>query len=130
MQPREVYFTPLDVEAGNLPTEPFVFLNACQVGAGETIFGDYAGMAAAFLRIGATAVVAPLWVVDDSLAATAANDFYRATDSGVTVGAAVSALRAKCTPRAAADPTTAKYGSFLAYQYFGHPNLTLRNGPR
>jgi CHAT domain-containing protein len=124
--PKEVYFTPGDVEAGALPTAPFVFLNACQVGAAETILGDYAGMAAAFVRIGATAVVAPLWEVADSLAATAATDFYSAVDHGTAVGEAVRALRAKFTEQVAEDADTADFGSFLAYQYFGHPNLTLR----
>ena len=127
--PKKVYFTPLEVEAGDLPTAPFVFLNACQLGAGETILGDYAGMASAFLRIGATGVVAPLWEVVDAVAAQAAREFYAAVDSGATVGEAVSELRAKFTEAAAKDPATATYGSFLAYQYFGHPNLTLPKGP-
>jgi hypothetical protein len=124
-QPQEVYLTPGDVEGGELPNGPFVFLNACQVGAAETILGDYAGMAAAFLRIGATAVVAPLWEVADSIAAETARDFYAAIDAGTTVGAAVSALRGKFTRVAAKTPATANFGSYLAYQYFGHPNLIL-----
>ena len=125
-KPKEEYFTPGDVGGGTLPQAPFVFLNACQVGAGQTVLGDYAGMAAEFLRIGATAVVAPLWEVDDGIAAKAAQEFYAATDSGTTVGAAVSALRGKFTEDAAAAADTAAFGSYLAYQFFGHPNLTLR----
>jgi CHAT domain-containing protein len=82
-------------------------------------------MAAAFLRIGATAVVAPLWEVADSIAAETARDFYAAIDAGTTVGAAVSALRGKFTRVAAKTPATANFGSYLAYQYFGHPNLIL-----
>jgi CHAT domain-containing protein len=126
-RPVEVYFTPDDVEAGDLTHGPLVFLNCCQVGASETILGDYAGMAAAFLRIGATAVIAPLWEVDDALAAEAAKSFYAAVPAS-TVGAAVSALRGRFTADAAAQAATARYGSFLAYQYFGHPNLTLSKG--
>jgi CHAT domain-containing protein len=127
-RPAEVYFTPDDVEAGDLmQSGPLVFLNSCQVGAAETVLGDYAGMAAAFLRIGATAVIAPLWEVDDTLAAVAATDFYAAVPT-TTVGAAISALRGKFTAAAAANDETAHYGSFLAYQYFGHPNLSLAEG--
>ena len=47
---------------------PFVFLNACQVGSAGEMLGSYNGIAEAFLQAGATAVVAPLWNVDDTIA--------------------------------------------------------------
>ena len=114
---------------GLLEDNPFVFLNACQLGASETILGDYAGMAADFLRIGATAVIAPLWKVDDLLASRAAHDFYTKISANISVGAAVREMRAQFTNELATQPDTANYGSFLAYQYFGHPNLHLASTP-
>ena len=38
----------------------FVFLNACQVGAGNEILGGASGLAADFVHAGASGVVAPL----------------------------------------------------------------------
>ena len=57
------FLTPTMLEGGSLPHGPFVFLNACQVASDETVLGDYAGFASTLLRIGAAAVVAPLWNV-------------------------------------------------------------------
>ena len=48
-----------------MPRPMFVFLNACQVGAGQRVLGDYAGLATAFLSAGAAGVVAALWNVHD-----------------------------------------------------------------
>ncbi|HYO11951.1 MAG TPA: CHAT domain-containing protein, partial [Thermoanaerobaculia bacterium] len=54
---------PFEVQGATLGRSPFVFLNACQVGSGNRILGDYGGMSAAFLVAGAAGVVAPLWKV-------------------------------------------------------------------
>ena len=59
---------PLVVKGGSLAEAPLVFLNACQVGAGQETLGDYAGLAESFLFAGASAVVAPLWSIDDGVA--------------------------------------------------------------
>ena len=56
---------------------PFVFLNACQLGAADQVLGDYAGMAHSFLLSGASAVIAPLWNVRDTLAREISLEFYR-----------------------------------------------------
>ena len=53
--------TPLVVLGTPLHGHPFVFLNACQVARGDQLLGDQAGLAAAFLSAGASAVIAPLW---------------------------------------------------------------------
>ena len=98
-----------------------MFLNACQVGSGNLILGDYAGLAAAFLRAGASGVVAPLWSVRDEVARSIALDFYRRC---LDADSPASALRvARGAFRDSLDTTSATY---LAYQYFGHPKMRLR----
>jgi CHAT domain len=57
------YLKPQHVESVTMPRPTFVFLNACQVGAGQQVLGDYAGLATAFLSAGAAGVVAALWNV-------------------------------------------------------------------
>jgi hypothetical protein len=111
---------PLQVESDPLTRPTFVFLNACQVGAGEQLLGDYAGMAASFLRAGAAAVIAPLWSINDVLAREIAKSFYEETlrQGG---GPAEVIMRAR---RAIADPDE-KSGTHLAYQFFGHPRMKL-----
>jgi hypothetical protein len=100
---------------------PFVFLNACQVGAGSRILGDYGGMAAAFIGGGAVGVVAPLWSVKDDLAKGIAIEFYKATlDEGIAPAEAIR--RARGAFVSANKPVSATY---LAYQFFGHPALQL-----
>ena len=75
-QPVPLFLQPEQVRAGDLERTPFVFLNACQVGSGAKVLGDYAGMASAFLAIGASSVVAPLWSIKDDVAHGAAREFY------------------------------------------------------
>ncbi len=111
---------PLQVEGDSLTRSTFVFLNACQVGAGEQLLGDYAGMAASFLRAGAAAVIAPLWSINDVFARKIANSFYEET---LLQGEdpAEFLMRAR---RAIADPEQTS-GTHLAYQFFGHPRMKL-----
>jgi hypothetical protein len=90
------------------------FLNACQVGQGQQALGEPAGMAAALIGIGAGAVVAPLWKVDDRVARTIAQAFYPAVLAGQSPG---EYLR----QRRGADSAE----TVLAYVYFGHPLLKV-----
>lgn len=115
------YLDPLNVRGSALGRAPFVFLNACQVGSGSRVLGQYAGMAEAFLYAGASGVVAPLWSVNDTAAREIALAFYEATFSGE---APARALR---RARAAFSGTS---GSCLAYQFFGHPALRLQRSPQ
>ena len=88
---------------GSLDDGPFVFLNACQVGADKRVLADNGGFASTLLQIGATAVVAPLWNVNDVTAADFARDFYAATwtatgeggPAPVSAAEAVRSLRAR-----------------------------------
>jgi len=120
-----------DVVLGTrLRGHPFVFLNACQVGAGSEVLSQYAGMAAAFLTRGASAVVAPLWNVKDEIARKVALSFYqRALGRGQGAGEAMRAERAAFR-EVAGDPDAPGVSSTLmAYQFFGHPALRLRRDP-
>lgn len=117
------------VRSGDLSkSAAFVFLNACQVGAGQELLGDYAGLAEAFLFIGATAVVAPLWSIDDGEARKIALDFYRAAYEDRCAPAEIlRRARAAFTEAAAGAGTVSP--THLAYQFFGHPRLALNRVP-
>ena len=99
---------------------PFIFLNACQLGTGQEVLGDYSGMAEAFLYAGACGVVAPLWSVNDDVAKTLVLAFYDRTLSGKQPADVLRDLR--CGVRSGTGPVVA---SALAYQFFGHPSMTL-----
>lgn len=94
---------------------PFVFLNACEAGASDSTLSVFAGMPQVFLEAGAGAVVAPLWKVKDKIAKKVALAFYSNVQSGLTAGAALRKTRLSFT-----DEST-----YLAYQLFGDPSLTL-----
>jgi CHAT domain len=126
--------TPDQVETGRLDGGPFVFLNACQVASDKRVLADYAGFASTLLRIGATGVVAPLWNVDDAVAAEFAAAFYAATWTAngrdgtpepTSVAEAVRALRARYTEAAAETHMPGVTATLIAFQVFGHPRLRL-----
>lgn len=110
-------------------SNPFVFLNACQLGLEtEALDGSYGGLAGAFLDQGATGFVSPLWSVDDDVAQEVALDFYESAfnqANPVSVADVLSELRSRFD-MTSADPRA----SYLAYVYYGHPDLiiTKRNG--
>ena len=58
-------------------SRPMVFLNACEVGRPTVALAGIGGFAAAFLELGAAAVIAPLWSVKDTIAYEVAKKFYR-----------------------------------------------------
>jgi hypothetical protein len=115
---------PSDVEGMRLSSgRPVVFLNACQVGAGNAVLGDYSGLGEAFLFAGATAVIAPLWSVSDEKAHDVALAFYREIFNGERPAAALRRIRAQWIDKYDTDSATE-----MAYQYFGHPLLRV-SGP-
>ncbi|MEO6397476.1 MAG: CHAT domain-containing protein, partial [Tepidiformaceae bacterium] len=114
---------PFQVKGLALKSSPFVFLNACQVGAGSKLLGDYAGMAEAFLYAGASGVIAPLWSINDALARGVASRFYEKAFAGSPPAEVMRAERGgfgEDSPSATA----------LAYLYYGHPSLRLRRPPQ
>jgi hypothetical protein len=89
---------------------PIIFLNACEVvGVG--------GFAAAFIELGASAVIAPLWSVKDSIAHDIAMDFYgRVKAEPATPFAEIlRIIRAK-----AYDPANGE-DTYAAYCFYGDP---------
>ena len=125
-QKEAVFLKPSHVASGQLNRHPFVFLNACQVGANRVVLGNYSGMAGDFVGIGASGVVAPLWSVNDEVASDFALEFYQATlDRGETPAEALRAARAKVTKAAVEAGAPEASGTRLAYQFFGHPNMRL-----
>jgi hypothetical protein len=110
--------SPLHVAGADLPGRPLVFLNACQVGSAQEVLGDFAGMASAFLDARASAVVAPLWSVKDTIAKEISLRFYERAFAGEPVAAVLRRERA----RYGQDDSA----TYLAYQFFGHPQLCIR----
>ena len=111
---------PLVVKGGSLMAAPLVFLNACQVGTGQQTLGDYAGLAESFLYAGASAVVAPLWSIDDRIASELAERFYARAFAGETVAEIVRSERATFGRDADLHSST-----LMAFQFFGHPAMRL-----
>ncbi|MGV8961375.1 MAG: CHAT domain-containing protein [Stenotrophomonas sp.] len=127
---KATFFSPLAAENGHLAAGPFVFLNACQVGADRAVLGDYGGFASTLLRIGATGVVAPLWNVDDDVAATMAREFYAATWSAkpadrVSVAEAMRRTRARYTLEGVGQRVPGVSPTLVAFQCLAHPQLRL-----
>ncbi len=115
---------PTTVKGSNLAGTPFIFLNACQVGQGNAVLGDYAGMAAAFLYAGASGVVAPLWSIKDTIAKEIALSFYSQTFGGTAPAEFLRSERSKFH-----DSSTTISATCLAYQFFGHPAMRLVREP-
>ena len=121
--------SPYDVRGSSLSRRaPLIFLNACQVGASREVLGDYAGMAEAFLHAGASAVIAPLWSIDDAAAKTLALSFYKSA-SGVNSKPPAEILREErarlSRSSVRGDPPPPLI--CLSYQFFGHPLFRMIN---
>ena len=111
---------PLAIRGVPIEGAPFVFLNACQVGRGNEVLGDHAGMAEAFLFAGASGVIAPLWSIDDRVAREIAIRFYERALAGESPADILRTERS-----AFRDSPEVTSSTYLAYQYFGHPALRL-----
>ncbi len=111
LEPTTVLGTPLS-------GTPFVFLNACQLGAAEQLLGDYAGMASSLLQQGAAGVIAPLWIVRDTIAREIAMEFYVAAFNGIPAGEILRRVRARFNGRS-------QNATYLAYQLYGDPLITI-----
>lgn len=125
---RASILTPNAASSGELTQRPFIFLNACQVGADLSVLGSYSGFASTLLGIGAGGVIAPLWNVDDVIADQLARHFYAATWEAPTPVSAAEALRsqrASYTEAAVRAGDTTVSPTTVAYQAFGHPRLRL-----
>jgi tetratricopeptide (TPR) repeat protein len=123
-----IFFTA--AEADQLRHVPeLVFINCCHLGQTR---GDAsprvafhklaANLATQFIRIGARAVVAAGWAVDDAAAKTFATAFYREMLRGQLYGDAVLTARSETYRR---HGSTNTWG---AYQCYGDPSFSLFTG--
>jgi hypothetical protein len=105
------------VAAAFSTSRPIIFLNACQVGRLAPALVGVGGFAAAFIELGASAVIAPLWSVKDSIAHDIAMDFYgRVKAEPATPFAEIlRTIRAKAYDSANGEDT------YAAYCFYGDP---------
>jgi hypothetical protein len=112
--------------SGNLigrRSEPFAFVNACQLGTCEEGLVGNLGYAGAFINEGFRGFLAPLWAVDDEVARHLAEEFYERTlEGGEGVGEVLRSLRCRFDMDAQDDAPPSTY---LAYTFYGHPELVL-----
>lgn len=97
-----------------------VFLNACQLGQAQALLGEPNGMVPSFVDIGADAVIAPLWKVDDAVARDVAFGLYEALRDGKSPAEFFRRQRQESHGKEGQP-----FGTRLAYVYFGHPRLTV-----
>jgi hypothetical protein len=119
--------SPLFFRASILGKEhsPFIFLNACMVGAGGEMLGDFGGFPGNCLAGGFCGLIAPLWAVNDGVAKSIALEFYRkmfAGPEGRTVAEILQELRSNYDDK---EPVS----SYLAYVYYGNPYLKFTRAP-
>ncbi|MBC8085870.1 MAG: CHAT domain-containing protein [Phycisphaerae bacterium] len=114
---------------------PFIFLNACQLGAGAPILGQPGGFAALCVRAMCSAVVSPLWSVNDEVAYQVASEFYGdVLTNGQTVARALFNTRSKSMTvidvvDSAGQTHKKTTATRLAYLVYGHPAFRLHNWP-
>jgi hypothetical protein len=92
---------------------PVAFLNACQVGAQVLTLDGLGGFANSFIDLGASAVVAPLWPVQDKAALNVTKTFYRQALKGVPFAKIMKEIRTKAYTQA--------IDSYAAYCFYGDP---------
>jgi CHAT domain len=97
---------------------PFVFLNACEVGRATPALVGLGGFSKAFIEIGASAVIAPLWSVKDEIAYLIAKEFYESLrDKPETPFAEIMRrIRTKAYQENGAEDT------YAAYCFYGDPD--------
>jgi hypothetical protein len=104
------------VETGISTGRPLVFINACEVGRAVPALAGIGGFAEIFTEMGATAVIAPLWSVEDTIAHEIAREFYTriADDPGARPSEILRDIRARAYRDDGAD-------TYAAYCLYGDP---------
>ena len=110
---------PRHIAGLRLDQHPFVFLNACQVGAGGEALDTPTGFPAELVFAGAAGCVTPLWSVRDDQAYEIAIEFYRDVLAGRAPAELIHELRTRSAIANLASSTP------FAYQFCGHPDLRL-----
>ncbi len=106
-----------DVRMGIGKHHPLVFLNACQLGAEGKVLSLGSGWPQAFLEVGASAFIGPLWSVQDESARDAATHFYGELSAGKSLGEALQTMRRKWLDGGSV--------TFLAYTLYGDPTAKV-----
>lgn len=96
---------------------PLAFLNACEVGGQIVVLDGVGGFVNSFIQMGASAVVAPLWAVQDSVAPDVTEIFYTEGLKGVPFGKVMQQIRSKAYSQA--------LDSYAAYCFYGDPMASL-----
>lgn len=112
-----------EVETGLGAEHPLIFLNACQSGAMADSVSLVSGFPAAFLKAGASAVICPLWTVDDEQANVIAQLFYEAAfeQPGMTLGEIMQRIHQRWE--------TEQQLTYLAYVLYGDPQTRVVFSP-
>jgi len=92
---------------------PLAFLNACEVGGQVLTLDGVGGFANSFIELGASAVVAPLWAVQDDIALEVTKTFYPLALKGVPFAEVMKQIRA--------EAYTSAIDSYAAYCFYGDP---------
>jgi CHAT domain len=96
---------------------PLVFINAREIGRTTPALVGVGGFAKAFIDIGASAVIAPLWAVKDRFAHEVAKTFYERlkSEKNTPFAEIIRDLRRKAYEAGKAEDT------FAAYCIYGDP---------
>lgn len=107
--------------------KPFVFINACTAGQPILTLSGIGGLANSFIDLGASAVIAPLWNIDDKIAHEVAVSFYTQVkaDPSRPLARIVQSIRAT----AYNDSILRGHDTFAAYCFYGDPNATISYTP-
>ncbi|MBK8457284.1 MAG: CHAT domain-containing protein [Phyllobacteriaceae bacterium] len=101
---------------------PFYFFNACDSGAAKVMGGFVQGWGATVLESGAGGFIGGMWPLSDETAATFAAEYYARLVGGLAADRVRIADVLREVRRgfyATGDPT------YLAYTFYGDPNLTV-----
>lgn len=102
---------------------PFVFLNACEIGRATPALVGVGGFAKSFIDLGASAVIAPLWSVKDTIAQKIAATFYQRVRDNPDIAFAeiLRDLRRKAYEPGQAEDT------YAAYCFYGDPAASRKS---
>jgi CHAT domain len=114
LQAMQLQGTPLAAEAS-----PFVYLNACSIGAAATVVGRMGGFAENVLNAGCSGLIAAYWPVDDEQAKRFSLALYDKLLAGAAMGEAMQELREE-------HPNDV---TFRAFALYGDPWTRLNFDP-
>ncbi|MDX2033598.1 MAG: CsgG/HfaB family protein [Blastocatellia bacterium] len=119
---------PLNIQAwqgmapNQLRSNPLFFFNACQIGQAERVANFVDGWAPAVLEAGASGYIGAVWPVNDREAYEFSAKFYAILEDGLKRGPIPIAEVLRRTRESFSDKGSA---TFLAYVYYGDPNLSF-----